>query len=114
MQKTNIFNLSSGRYLQFLRSVVFRFVKYDPVSYLEFDIVRVLLDLDALGIGSSRLEQKVLDLFDFTRHFGFGAETITEILGDFRARNRNFSVFILPVLKGKRKNNKAADGVRKF
>ena len=39
-------------------------------SYLEFDILRVLLDLDTLGVLPPRLQQEILDLFDFARHSG--------------------------------------------
>ena len=39
-------------------------------SHLEFDVLRVLLDFDTLGVLPPRLQEEVLDLFDLARHSG--------------------------------------------
>jgi len=44
---------------------------YHNLSHLELDVVSVLLYLDALGVLPPGLEQEVLDLLNFPRHFRF-------------------------------------------
>ena len=44
-------------------------VEESGASNLEFGALRVLLDLDTLGILSPGLQEEILDFFDFTRHF---------------------------------------------
>ena len=50
-------------------------------SHLEFDVLRVLLDFDTLGILPPRLQEEILDLFDFARHSGGRLNINTERLG---------------------------------
>ena len=61
-------------------------------SYLELDVLGVLLDLDALGVLPPGLEQEVLDLLDLAGHGGGW--------GDEKAER---SGLLKPILTGKAK-----------
>ncbi len=46
-------------------------------AYLELDVLRVLLDLHALGVLPARLQQEVLDLLDLAGHLEERCESRT-------------------------------------